>query len=102
VEDFHVAAAAAPARVALVALHCLFIVLSHGRVDGVEACNFVRAIIASTCVQNSLVVLLALARAPRARRRPEEIKPLVDEAVAIRERAFRPKDEVDEARALLE
>jgi tetratricopeptide (TPR) repeat protein len=32
----------------------------------------------------------------------EEIKPLVDEAVAIRERAFRPKDEVDEARALLE
>ena len=32
----------------------------------------------------------------------EEIKPLVDEAVAICERAFRPKDEVDEARALLE
>ena len=32
----------------------------------------------------------------------EEIKPLVDEAVAIRERAFRPKDEVDEARSLLQ
>ena len=32
----------------------------------------------------------------------EKIKPLVDEAVAIRENAFRPKDEVDEARALLE
>ena len=32
----------------------------------------------------------------------EKIKPLVDEAVAIRERAFRPKDEVDEARALLQ
>ena len=31
----------------------------------------------------------------------EKIKPLVDEAVAIRERAFRPRDEVDEARALL-
>ena len=41
--DFHadrrVAAAAGPARVALVALHWLFIVLSRGRVDGVEACN---------------------------------------------------------------
>ena len=55
-----VAAAARPARVALVALHCLFIVLSHGRVDDVEACNFVRAIIASARVQNSFVVLLAV------------------------------------------
>jgi hypothetical protein len=30
-----------------VALHWLFFVLPRGRVDGVEACNFVRAIIAS-------------------------------------------------------
>jgi len=32
----------------------------------------------------------------------ESVKPLVEEAVAILERAFRPKDEVDEARSLLQ
>ena len=48
-------------------------------------------------------LLIAMARQQRAAgASAEEIKPLVDEAVAIRERAFRPKDEVDEARALLE
>jgi len=48
-------------------------------------------------------LLVAMARQQRAAgASAEKIKPLVDEAVAIRENAFRPKDEVDEARALLE
>ena len=48
-------------------------------------------------------LLVAMARRQRAAgASAEEIKPLVDEAVAIRERAFRPQDEVDEARALYE
>ena len=48
-------------------------------------------------------LLVAMARQQRAAgASAEKIKPLVDEAVAIRERAFRPRDEVDEARALLE
>jgi tetratricopeptide (TPR) repeat protein len=48
-------------------------------------------------------LLVAMARRQRAAgASAEEIKPLVDEAVAIREQAFRPQDEVDEARALYE
>ena len=46
-------------------------------------------------------LLVARARQQRAAgASAEEIKPLVDEAVAIREKAFRPRDEVNEARAL--
>jgi len=48
------------------------------------------------------VVLHAVQHEPRLRELLLERSHLVDEAVAIRERAFRPKDEVDEARALLE